>query len=320
MNHDTTGLETIDRVARLADFPNRTAAINAGLRLCRQQAKSALGQWLWMVGNLPRDNYDAVCCWAAHWDTGWQRLLHPPQSIRPTQDCCTELRDTLDDAFLGRSVPVDVLARAAVFEQWNIPKQFCFDLYDGVDRLLRFPGVANWDELLVVGSKIGGSAIGGFAHLLGVAPGTCERAIMRLGQALWITVAMGSLTRFPANRPPLLARDSFEAFGIEPSQSSHPHTELPWMQWVRWHCQQIEGLLREGAELLVHLEFDGVRVLRNLLGVLWQINLQWRLRPESVWQIKQGLSESDRFKFRTRFFLGLDPELPFAPSGSGNHH
>ncbi len=320
MNHETNGIGTRENVARLSDFPNRTAAINAGIRICRQQAKSSMGEWLWMVGNLPRESYDAVCCWVTHWHTGWDRLLHPPKVIRPTQDCCTDLRDTLDDAFLGRSVPIDYLARASMIEQFSIPKQYCFDLYDGIDRLLRFPGVADWDDLLVVGSKIGGSAVGGLVHILGLAHGECERATMRIGQALWITIVLSSLPQFHSTSSPMLAQGDFEQFGLESSGASLPHSEILWMQWVRWHCQQMEGLLREGSELLVHLEFDGVRVLRNLLGVLWQINLQWRLRPESVWQIKHGLSESDRFRLRTRFFLGLDPELTFAPTSSGNHH
>lgn len=318
MNHEASS--PIVAAARSHDFPQTAAAIAAGVRLCRQQAKAECGDWLWMIGNLPKAQHDAICCWLSHWLTGWDRLCHPPHEVHITQDSCGDLRDALDDAFLGRNVPVDVLARAATFETWGVPKQFCFEIYDGVDRLLRFPPVADWDELLVIGSKIGGAGIAGLLAILDVRDRTCEALAMRLGQAFWITLALSTVSKFSTPGLQLLDQTTFKSFGLNAAEAWRSQTELPWMQWVRWHCQRIEPLLANSSELLQHLDFDGVRVFRYVYQMLWHLNVRWRLQPSQVWQPGAAMTDKDLFGYRTRFFLGLDPELPFVSTGSGHHH
>ncbi len=293
-----------------------TADFDRGAKACVRETKQHYGQWIWAFRNLPKEQFQAVCGLATLLHLGEQAIAER-KDVSKTEAPCDLLREDLSDAFAGRYVSPVFYYLTEMIGHYRIPKQFVFEPLEALDRLWRFGQPANESELMATATRLGGALIRQLVHILGIEKPGFEQAALKTGQGLtliWWLLHMADDIRSGRTR---LAESDFTACGLKPAKVLWPEPVPELNQFVRMYAQRIDQLLVAGSGLYDHLNYDGQRVLRSLLGIGWKALSAARLEPSRLRDSQGAFSDKDLFALKARHFLGLDAPLPF---GSDEPH
>lgn len=292
------------------------ALLDRGGRACARAAREHFGKWLWAFRNLPKEQFHAVCGLAMllKWaETAASERKNIPQTEAP----CDPLREDLSDAFVGRYVSAELYYFTQTVEQFRIPKQFVFEVLEAFDRMWRFGQPATETEMLSTATRLGGALVRQLVHILGVEKPDFEPSALKLGQGLTLTWWLANLADDVRSDKLHLAKSDFEACQLKPERLLWPEPVKELNHFVRLYGHRIDQLLAAGSSLYQHLNYDGQRVLRTLMGIAWKTLSNVRLDPQRLRETDGALTEKDLFTLRARQFLGLDAPLPF---GSDDPH
>ncbi len=284
--------------------------IAKGFRHCRQTIRRDFTSMAWAISNLPAAEHGAVCSLLVYLQRGME-LAGQRATEQVNQDRIANWRLDLTDTFSGQAVSPELCALVVTQDLYRIPREFLYDFIEGIDWLMRFPPPEDWDALLPVATRTGGTIMAACAPILGSESSAATLPAMKLGQAITVCWWLQNLVTDLRRGIQRLATADFTECELSPSALLSRPAEKPLAWFARLHAHRIENLLRESEPLLEQLGYDGVRVVKSLIAVCFRASNNLRRRPECLVDDSGILPETDWKKLRTRHFLGLEPELPF---------
>lgn len=314
-------MPTADQLKELAHQPKHPiteAFLQRAERATIREGKQFAGPMNWVVFNLPGDRQRGWWVWLAHLKSAWE-IMNQRERPPMTQDAADALRIEMDDGFSGQCVLNSTAALVEVVRRFEIPKQFLFEVLHGADLACRFPQPQTFADLTPTLAKLGGGAACGAAKILRATPGF-EVPAIRLGQALLMTTWLVHLDRDLMHKQYRFPLDDFHDSGLPPNELSRPGSPKGIEYFVRQQGQRIEQFFQEARAIVDHLDFDGVRTVKAIVGTAWECVVQVMLEPRKILGMT---SLSQRFPHlasdRWKFYLGLEPAQPFFANGTSNH-
>ena len=248
------------------------------------------------------------------------QLMELKSSNRLSLDVWSELRDDVNDALRGECTSVELAALADTCRRHAVPKQFLFDMLDGVDYWIRFQQFESFDELGVFAYRMGGAPLVASVSILGFERPGYEVPAIRLGKAFFLTHLLSqACTQARANRI-LFAQDDLKATELDLQRFKLRQPSRALNHLVRLYARRILDRLREGSELLAYLEFDANRTMRSMIAAHWTMVTEMQRDPAAVFQPERLLSGKPLWSLRLRHLLGLEGNVPWLAETNGPGH
>lgn len=292
--------------------------VERGYKMCRTATKQEFGPLTWIGSNLPGDRRRGI-----------EALMnHLARCIDLTDlesfdglplDIWSEIRDDLSDAFMDECTTADLAALVDTARKFDMPKQYLFDMLDGVDVWIRNRSFATYDELEVFCGRVGGSVMAAAVPVLGHIKEGYEVSAVKAGQAVMMTQLLARVvTNLKLNKP-FLAGDDIEDTGVVLPRLKMRQASKELKYLVRLYASRIEKLFYEGGHLVDFLDFDGRRTVTSLLATHWAMLMKMRLRPECVLEKEGVLTKRELFKLKAKHVLGTEGKIPIIPEHDDHH-
>ena len=294
-------------------------SLDYGYRNCRQIIKRKLGQYTWILGNLPNDHKRALETLIWHGMKSFDLLdLQSPNHL--PLDVWSDVRADVSDAFLQQYTSEEVAALTDSAQRFRIPKQFLFDMLDGSDMWIRNPGMETFEDLEIFTYRMGGAAMVAASSILGIIKPDYEIPAIRCGQAILLTQFLADCVPNLKRNRNFLALQDFEDCQVDLDQLKLGKTDEGWTHFVRLYCSRIEKLFYAGGKLLNHLDFDGKRTVTSLLAIHWKMLMNMKQDPLCILSEEGVLSNREMFRLRSRHVMGLEGNIPIIPEDDHGHH
>lgn len=285
--------------------------VDKGYRSCRQHTKKLFGDRTWLLMNLPgevRRGVDAVLFVACHGIEAWRRS-------RPTGqisfDLINEARDDLNDACSGKYVANEWSAVHDMLVRWQVPKQFLFDLFEGLDHVLRFRQPQSYADVENLATRLGGAPFAAAVQIMGFTRPGFETLAYECGRSLLIAEWLLSAHAHAAAGHFFLASDDMAQSGCDRDTLASNNYSKPVDYLVRTYTNRLEKAFHHAAGLFDYLDFDANRTVRGYVGLIWRALLRLQREPRLLMSPEGPLSKKVLFAEKTRFVLGLADGLPF---------
>jgi phytoene synthase len=289
-----------------------SAAIERGYKSCRTAVKQFYRGYLWIASNLPGDQrkaLDAVLCNLSRSIDMFDLESNNGLSL----DVWHEFRDDLSDAFLDKCTSVELAALADTVRKYEIPKQFVFDPFVGVDIWIRNRRFETFEELATFASLVGGSTMAAATPILGTIKSGYEVAAIECGKGIFLVQMLANCVEHLRSNKVFLAQQDLESCEVVLERLKLRQGGDPLKHLVRLYCSRIEKIFYEGGKLAQYLDFDGRRSLTSLLAVHWRMLMEMEREPESLLNENGILSRRDLLGLKSRHLLGLEGNLPVIP-------
>lgn len=293
-------------------------AVERGYKMCRTATRQEFGSLTWVGKNLPSNRRRGIEALMNHMARCID-LTDLESSDGLPLDIWSEIRDDLSDAFMDECTTADLAALVDTARTFDVPKQYLFDMLDGVDVWIRNRAFPTYDELEVFAGRVGGSAMAAAVPILGHIKEGYEVAAVKTGQAVMLTQLLaGVVTNLKLNKP-FLAEDDIEDTGVilHRLKMRQPSQELKYL--VRLYASRIEKLFYEGGHVVDFLDYDGRRSVTSLLAVHWAMLMKMRVEPESVLAKEGVLSKREMFGLKAKHVLGTEGKIPIIPEQDHHH-
>ncbi len=319
----TTGTETGQpekRPTKDASQPEAAGSdrVQPGYKNCRTTVKKFFKDYLFVGGNLPGEKQRGLDPLLTHLIKAID-MLDLESDNGQSLEVWTEIRDELHESLSGYPQSAEQAALADVTIKHEIPETFLFDVLDGADHWIRNRKFETYDELLEFAAQTGGATMAACVPVLGFEKPGYETAAVRCGQAIMLTQLLANCaTSAKQNRNLLPVADLDECevvlhrMKLRQGGDSIKHL-------VRLMCFRIEKLFYEAGKLVPHMDFDGARTVKSLLGIHWLMLVKMRREPELALAEEGVLSRGDMFKLKTKHLLGLEGNIPVIPEDHGHH-
>ena len=291
-----------------------------GYKLCRQVARESFGPRLWPFMNIPgaeRKGIDTILFVIDH---GMKAYRREKPGAKISFDEINEAREDLNDAYCGNFLAPEWGAVHDTMQRFQIPKQFLFDFFEGLDHSLRFGQPRSIDDVRTLASRLGGSPLAAMVKVMGVTKAGYEIAAVRCGQAILMTEWLVQCRNEAKHGRCWLAKADFESSDCSLSNLTANSHSKPVDYLVRLYSHYLERQFQQVVTLLPHLEFDCARSVTAMIGDAWRTILKLQRSPELLFKPDGAVTESDHFNAKVRFFLGLKDELPFAVAEEHEAH
>ena len=293
--------------------------LEQGNRMCSAAVKRSMSDFLWIIKNLPREQQGAVQALLSHLIRTADYLDLESSNGLPLDVWC-EFRDDLSEAFLDSYASADLVPLVDACRKYDVPKQYLFDMLDGVDGWIRQRGFQTYDELEVFAYRFGGSAMTAMVPIVGYEKEGYEEAAVAAGQAIFLTRILANMVAdFKVNKH-FIAKADIEETGLSISRMKVRKVCPSLKHLVRLYGSRIEKLMYKGGHLYEYLDFDARRCFKSLMAVHWSMLMKMRLNPESVLDQEGVLSRRELFGMKTRHVMGTETDLPIIPQGGHGHH
>ena len=234
-------------------------------------------------------------------------------------DVWKEIRDELSDAFCGNPATPELAALAYVVSERDIPRQFIFDMLNGVDYWIRFRRFETWEQLDTFASNVGGSLVVVATRLGGVAKPDFEIPALSCGKAVFMTQKLATCcSDLKANRN-YLAREDLERFRLDVHRLKMRRACPELNQFVRFTVSRLEKDFYEAGKLVDHLELGAARSVTSLLAMHWKILTRLRMEPELIFNPNGVLSRRDLLALKSRHLLGIEGNIPIFDARPSHH-
>lgn len=292
--------------------------IERGYKCIHGAVKKYFRGHLWPFINLPSDQrqgLDAVLYNLMQ----TIELLDLESSDGRSLDVWYEFRDGLSDAFRDQCNSVELVALVDASRRFEIPKQYLFDPLRGADLWIRDQQFDSFEELESFCSYVGGSTMVATMPVLGVLKPNYDVAAIECGKAIMLTQLLANCINDLKRNKIFLAREDLEDCDVDLSLLKLRRTSKAFRYLIRLYVARIEKMFMGARHLVQHLDFDGKRTLKSLLGYHWQMLLNMQVEPERVLAEESVLSTREQLAFKSRHLLGMEKELTICEDVSAHH-
>lgn len=297
---------------------NNRNALDTGNKQCKTAIKQFFGNFMWMIGNLPNEKQVAIHAILNHLVRSSDYLDLESTDGLPLDVWC-EFRDDLSDAFQGQFTSLDLVALVDAANKFNVPRQYFFDVLEGVDTWIRNRGFQTFDDLLVFAYRMGGAPLAASVPVCGYVKDGYEEAAIKAGQAIFLTQILANMVQDIKLNKMYFAREDIEVTEVSIARIKVRQSNKELRHLIRLYGSRIEKLMYQGGALVNFLDFDGRRCFTSLVAVHWAMLMKMRLRPESVLNPEGILSRREMFLFKSRHFMGLEGNVPVIPEVHNDH-
>ncbi len=296
-----------------------SVSLDESYRLCRKIARQSFSKHSWLVSNLPRDRKRHVHALAAFLSRAIE-LLDVQVSAKVRREEWSLWRDELRDALRGKDCKPELVALVDTVEQFEISREYLFDIQAGVEMGIRCQKIDAFDQWMQLGSRIGGSFLLASVPIVGFDEPGYETAAMACGEAVFLTQLideMGSGIQKVMHYAPRLEA---EKYGVELDALNPRDPGKPFCRFVRRLVSKVEPLYADGGKLVKYLSFDGKRVFRSVVAMHWQLLMKMKGEPEGVLQNKHQLTRKDVIGLQMKHLMGLEGGVPALEDADADHH
>ena len=293
--------------------------LDVGNRNCTRAVKRSAGDLLWISRNLPKEQQLALNALTHHLITAAEYLDLESSDGLPLDVWC-EFRDDLSEALLDSYGSPELFALVHTVRKYDIPKQFLFDILDGVDGWIRHRGFETYDELEVFAYRFGGAALTAAVPIVGYERKGYEQAAVAAGQALFLTHMLANFVREAKLNKIFIARQDIADTGLS---ISHIKVRKPCpglKPLVELYGSRIEELMYRGGQLNQYLDFDARRCFKSLMAVHWAMLVNMRSNPEILLDPEGVISNRQMFGLKARHVMGLEGNIPVISEIGDGHH
>lgn len=289
--------------------------------LCRERIRQSAGAFRWAISNVPREDQQFLyAILALSLRSATICNLHIGRKAR--MQMLDDLREDMRNNFMEEESTDQFPALLDTMRRYSIPQQYLHDIVGAADYTLRLERCESFDDWLQLGCRMGGGTLLAASRVFGVAHGDYEQLALSCGQAIWLTWLLDHVGREIQTLEYFLPVTDRKELGIdvEKHNAFAPGPEM--IQWVRTMAIRIDRLFSEGIGLIGHLELDGQRSLRSLIGYFCNRLDEMKSNPEEVLSIQKSPSDHPAFRFRFLHLMGLEgrsPALRGRDSGRNGH-
>ena len=293
--------------------------LDTGNRICSAAVKRNMSEYLWITRNLPNEQRLALNALLNHLIRTSDYLDLESSNGLPLDVWC-EFRDDLSEAFLDSYASSDLLSLVDAARKYNVPKQYLFDMLDGVDGWIRQRGFETYDELEVFAYRFAGAAMTAAVPIVGFVKEGYEESSVAAGQAIFLTQSLANLVRDIKVNKIFIAKADIEETELSLARMKVKKPCPGLKHLVRLYGSRIEKLMYQGGRLYEYLDFDARRCFKSLMAVYWKMLMKMRVNPEVVLDPDGVLTKRELFALKTRHVMGLEGDLPFISDGGHGHH
>ena len=294
-------------------------SLDEGNRTCTASVKRSMPEFMWVTRNLPKDQRQAVNALLNHM-IRTADYLDLESSNGLSLDVWCEFRDDLSDAFLENYASSDLVSLVDACRKYDIPKQYLFDMLDGVDGWIRNRGFDTYADLEVFAYRFGGAAMTAAVPIVGYVKDGYEESAVAAGQAIFLTRILANLVQDIKVNKIYVAEQDVKETELSISRMKVRKVCPGLKHLVRLYGSRIEKLMYKGGHLFEYLDFDARRCFTSLMGVHWAMLMKMRLNPEVVLDPDGVLTRREMFGFKTRHVMGTEGGLSIIPEVSHDHH
>ena len=283
----------------------QSTVVHQGFADCRKVARDVFGDYQWLFKNLTGEQrrdlhpifaYLHHCCRLLHF-TGVR--THPSTSW-------SDWRDEVRRAVIGKSDHSQLCALLDVYDRYEIPTQYLFDILDGVDSWIRFGKFETYEEWTNFASRIGGSTVLACVPVIGFDKPGYEEAAMHCGEAMMLTHILGRIGVDAKEDKVQVPLEDVQRCECELDQIKTDNHYKPFANLVRSLAARIEFEFFEANPLINFLSFDGQRIMRSAFAVHWDLLNKCKHDPFALIDHANELSRSERMRLRIKHMLGTE--------------
>lgn len=286
--------------------------------LCRDLCHRELGDYRFVVSNVNREDQRHVMAVAAV-AARTARLcdIHIARAAR--LELLDDIREAMRNNFMEEESTDQFAALLDTVKRFRIPQQYVHDIVAAADWCLRLDTFKSFDDWLQFGYRLGGGTVLSLVPVFGVHHAGYEDAAIKCGQAIWLTWLLDNIGGEIQQLEYFLPSDELAEQGVDLTLHNplEPAPEL--LQMIQLLASRIGHLYQDGGTLVSHLELDGQRTLKTILGLFWHRLEAIKDAPGSILTLGRDTTRRPGFRDRFRHLMGFEPKLPFLGSESGNH-
>lgn len=283
----------------------------------RSMFRYDFGEFEWMVGNLNKEQRIDL-----HPILAYTRrcldLMRLRSSDKHPHPEWVSFRDEVRRATSHESNDAQLFALIDVCERNNIPKQYLFDVLDGVDMWIRFGRFETFQELSQFACQIGGATLCAAIHVVGYDKPGFESAACASGGAVCLTQILARCGHDLTEERYFLPQDLLSQYECDLEEPKAGTNRKPFSAVVRSLANQIELEFFEGSSLMDFLSIDGQRMVKSLFAAHWHLLNKIKQDPHVLLYDPVTLSKVELFKLRMKHILGTEGGVPIL-SGGGHH-
>ena len=294
------------------------AILSRGYKSCKSACRVAFADFSWATSNLPQKQRHGLYA-LGNFLIECIDLLDLESVSGLSLDVWQEIRDDLDDALAGHPATPTQVALLDTVTQFEIPKEYLFEMLGAADWWIRNRGCQTFDETSVFAARFGGSMMAACASVLGVTRSGHAAAAIQCGQAIHLTQMLANLVSDLKEQKSYLAREDYADCGVDTARIKMRQERPELRHFIRQYSARIEKLFLEGGQLTAHLDFGGVRTVSSILDYHWKMFCKIRTQPQLILDPNGVMTRQDKFKLRTRHALGLEGKSPVIAHGDAHH-
>lgn len=294
-------------------------SLDESYTLCRKIAREKFSEFSWTIGNLPKDQCRHIYAIMAFLAKAMelQDINVSPVARRKEWQ---EWSESVRDAFRDRETEPELVALVDTIEQFEISREYLFDVLAGVDLALRCKNFEAFDQWLQLGSRIGGSIMLSAMPVLGFEEKGYEEAALACGEAIYLTQLIDEMGTGFHKVMHYAPRVDARKYGVNLEAINPKEPGKEFNRFIRRLVSRIEPLFEEGGKLIPYLSFDGKRVMRTLISIHWTLLMKMKVDPEGVLQNAHQLTKKDLLKFRFKHLMGWEGGVPYLEEASKGSH
>jgi phytoene/squalene synthetase len=298
----------------------RLELVESGREASRSIVARRFGRCRWMLSGLS-DGQRADAFVVLHYlSTALDLMAEVPEGLTPGTDL-EAIRDELRQTNMGRGSDPLAVGVIELAERLRIPKEYVFQVIEGIDLWTRFRRFTTYDDLAHFACKVGGGAMNLLVPVIEFERPNYERAAIFTGQAVALTQVLASVGSDLQHGRCLLPQQWLTRHKLQPDDLQLERDRVVLCQLIRELACRIELDFYEGGPLLHHLSFDGKRVLKSLLAWHWELLNKLKHEPAAALAQRVELSRSEMARLRLKHLLGTEGAgvpIVAAPEESGH--
>ncbi len=289
--------------------------------LARERVLGSAGAFKWAVSNVPREEQQYLfAILALSLRSATICNLHIGRKAR--LEMLDDLREDLRNNFMEEESTDQFPALLDTMRKHSIPQQYLHDIVSAADYCFRLERFETFDDWLQFGCRMGGGTLLAASSVFGIVHPHHEQAAISCGQAIWLTWLLDHVGREIQTLEYYLPVADRKEAGIELERHNAFSPGPEMLQWVRTMATRIDRLFADGIRIIGHLELDGQRSLKSLIGYFWNRLDEMKSNPGEVLSIQKSPSDHPAFRFRFLHIMGLEgrsPALRGRDSGRNGH-
>lgn len=296
-----------------------SSTIERGYKSCKGAVKKFFKGNLWAANNLPGEQRRALDAILFNLMRTID-LLDLESADGLSLDVWHEIQNDLSDAFRDKCASVELAALVDAARRFDVPKQFLFDPLRGADHWIRSHKFDCFDQLESFCSYVGGASLTSAIPVLGAIKPGYEVAAMECGKGVMLTQILANCVRDMKQNKVFFATEDLEDCEVDLPRLKLRRASQGFRYLVRLYVHRIEKMFIASGSLLSHMDFDGKRSLKSLMGMNWKMLMKMKLEPECILSEEGVLTKGEHLGLKSRHLLGMETELPFVTDPGGHHH